>query len=298
MEIRQLMQFLVVVETGSFKSAAEQLYISRPAVSKAISKLENELNVVLFERHTSGVTLTETGRRLLSKVRSVVDAYQELEKEIQDYHGLAKTLRIGLTYGLENILMDKLSGFESRHPDTHLEIISCTYDESPRLLDNHQLDVIFSGIWYGNPKYTSIPIYCGEVYYGVRQDSHIISRGYILEEEIQSMPLYIPQGGLDVKSDQETILKIDESGNFIPDDYPYHYTFNDNMFFLLRLAEQGNGAIGIVKDAIPESVQGISFVPCRPHGRYWMVQAYLLTEYLKGKADQLLKEITSVPCDP
>src|SRR5437763_1477610 len=61
LELRQLHYFVVVVEEGQMTSAASRLHIAQPALSQAIAKLEADLGVKLFERHSRGVIPTEAG---------------------------------------------------------------------------------------------------------------------------------------------------------------------------------------------------------------------------------------------
>ena len=61
MDLKQLQYFVVSVESGSFKKAAEMLYTTQPHISKSIKNLETELNVQLLERKARGVEVTETG---------------------------------------------------------------------------------------------------------------------------------------------------------------------------------------------------------------------------------------------
>lgn len=77
--------FYVTAECGSTSKAAQKLFISQPAVSKAIQKLEQSLNTVLFRREARGVTLTEEGTLLYSHVkeafRSLSTAEQTLARQ-------------------------------------------------------------------------------------------------------------------------------------------------------------------------------------------------------------------------
>lgn len=65
MELRELRYFLAVAVAGSFTRAAEQLYVSQPALSRAVSQIERDLDVVLFVRTNKGTTLTPAGEVLL-----------------------------------------------------------------------------------------------------------------------------------------------------------------------------------------------------------------------------------------
>ena len=60
--------FYIVAGCGNFSAAAKQLYISQPAVSKAVAKLEEELDTTLFYRTTKGVQLTDAGETLYQQL--------------------------------------------------------------------------------------------------------------------------------------------------------------------------------------------------------------------------------------
>ena len=84
--------FYEVAKEGSFSTAAEKLYITQPAVSQAIGKLEGELGARLFMRGPRGVTLTGAGELLLSYVGralSIIDSAEDRfsELRIQDRLG-------------------------------------------------------------------------------------------------------------------------------------------------------------------------------------------------------------------
>ena len=64
MDLKQLQYFVVSVESGSFKKAAERLYTSQPHISKSIKALETELNVQILDRKARGVEVTEAGKKI------------------------------------------------------------------------------------------------------------------------------------------------------------------------------------------------------------------------------------------
>jgi LysR family nitrogen assimilation transcriptional regulator len=82
MELEQIKIFAVVAECGSFKKAADRLYVSHSTVSRSVSALERELGTFLFRRDCRGVTLTEAGKELLQGgIRLLAEAV-ELERRI------------------------------------------------------------------------------------------------------------------------------------------------------------------------------------------------------------------------
>ncbi len=75
--------FYEVARTENISRAAKELYISQPAISKSISKLEDSLNVPLFVRSSRGAQLTEEGRVLYEHVRA---AFEQLDMGEQEIH--------------------------------------------------------------------------------------------------------------------------------------------------------------------------------------------------------------------
>ena len=112
MEIRQLRYFLSVAENRSFVNAATKLYISRQAVSKAISQLEAELGVELFVRDTSGAFLTPTGLLFYERVRSIIMELDNLADQIRSTSNrYRQRIRIAFSIGTVSLVEDSLLSF-------------------------------------------------------------------------------------------------------------------------------------------------------------------------------------------
>ena len=73
MQIHQLTYFVTVAEQGSINKAAEKLFVTQPNLSKAISNLENELKVRIFNRTNKGVVLTDEGKKLYQYARTILN---------------------------------------------------------------------------------------------------------------------------------------------------------------------------------------------------------------------------------
>ena len=80
MELKQLQFFVVSVDMGSFKKAAEVLYTTQPHISKTIKALEQELQTELFNRNASGVTMTEEGKQVYAYASSILQQVDVIEK--------------------------------------------------------------------------------------------------------------------------------------------------------------------------------------------------------------------------
>ncbi|MBS1209415.1 MAG: LysR family transcriptional regulator [Proteobacteria bacterium] len=96
MEIYQLRTFLAVAQHGHLTQAAEQLHLSQPAVTAQIKALEEELGVSLFERVSSGVLLTDAGKRLVPDAERVLGCARGLIDHARSMQGeLRGRIRIG-----------------------------------------------------------------------------------------------------------------------------------------------------------------------------------------------------------
>lgn len=96
LEFRQLHYFAVVAEELNLHRAAERLFISQPPLSRQIKRLEERLGVMLFTRHTRGMTLTEEGAAVLADIRPLLALHDSTQEKLGQ---LAKTYRPGLTVG-------------------------------------------------------------------------------------------------------------------------------------------------------------------------------------------------------
>src|ERR1700754_4429969 len=74
MELRHLRYFVAIAEERSFTRAAERLWVAQPGLSSQIRRLEAELGITLFTRHTRGVDLTDAGETFLERARAALAA--------------------------------------------------------------------------------------------------------------------------------------------------------------------------------------------------------------------------------
>lgn len=135
--------FNAVAEAGNLSKAAKVLYISQPAISRAVSKLEQNLSVKLFIRGSRGVHLTEEGKLLYAHTKSAFDFLRQGEENIRRINHLgAGTLRIGVSTALcKHLLMPLLQKFILEYPHIQVNIQCLSTNEVLDLLENGNIDL-------------------------------------------------------------------------------------------------------------------------------------------------------------
>ena len=116
--------FYTVATVGNITKAAEELYISQPAVTKAIHTLETNLGGVLFIRTKKGVTLTEEGKVLLSYVKNILTEARNAENKFNSLIKLEEgKIRIGASATVsKHFLMPYIAEFHKMYPNIDIEI--------------------------------------------------------------------------------------------------------------------------------------------------------------------------------
>ena len=120
----QLKILQMVSNQGSFKKAAEKLYISQPAVSLQIQSLEKQLNTALFYRDKRKARLTETGQLLVKYCNRILNLCEETCRAITELQTLESgTLVIGASQTTGTYLMPRLIGiFRHKYPQISVEL--------------------------------------------------------------------------------------------------------------------------------------------------------------------------------
>ena len=124
MELSQLEAFLQAAARGSFRRAAEALFLSQPSVSARVQSLEDEVGVPLFHRSARGVRLTDMGRTFLPFAQRSIESLRRgrevLESIRQDSVGMLNMApaRVIGTYVLPEVLQQ----FRGLYPETNLHI--------------------------------------------------------------------------------------------------------------------------------------------------------------------------------
>lgn len=135
--------FCAVAECESISKAAELNYISQPAISKAITKMEESLGTVLFNRNHRGVTLTDEGKVFYDELKSAFDIIKTGEDKLRSINELGiGRLRLGASSVLcKAMLLPYLKGFINENPHIKITIECQSSSRIHKMLMDGVIDV-------------------------------------------------------------------------------------------------------------------------------------------------------------
>ena len=139
--------FYVVAKYKHMTRASEELYISQPAISQSIKKLEEQLGGTLFLRSNKGMELTEEGKMMYNYIKQAMENIDTAEKTFTSFKDLSKgEIKIGCSTTLTKlILLDVLKQFHKDYPNINIVIKNALTSELVNDVKQGKLDfVIFN----------------------------------------------------------------------------------------------------------------------------------------------------------
>lgn len=148
MNLSHVEYFVKAAETLSFSRAAEELFVTQQAVSKAIAHLEGELGARLFVRGLTGLELTDTGRLALDRSRALLRDVRLLEEcaaQAAPGEPRERIVRLAATETIVGkkrfVTLDSLFAFEQSHPGVRLEVTEASSDTCLSLVESGGADL-------------------------------------------------------------------------------------------------------------------------------------------------------------
>ena len=153
--IKDMRAFFAIVEEGNISHAAQRLDVAQPALSRQMKRLEEKLNVKLFERGSRRIRLTDAGRVLYGRVENILGMVDGTVREITEIGTGAKgAIRIGtITTSGAMILPDLISEFHKVYPNITFEIWEAEGARILELLDSHLIEIAITRTQVDNLAY-------------------------------------------------------------------------------------------------------------------------------------------------
>ncbi|MEH6763309.1 MAG: LysR substrate-binding domain-containing protein [Aequorivita antarctica] len=182
MTITQLKYVLAVAEQQNFTKAAEKTFVTQPTLSMQIQKLEDELEILIFDRSKKPIELTSVGKKIVQQARNIVNESERMQDVVDQEKGfIGGTFKLGIIPTIMPTLLPMfLKNFSNRYPKVQLKIEELNTDEIITKINDGYLDAAIAATPLGQEKIKERPLYY-EPFVGYIPENHRLSSKEKLE---------------------------------------------------------------------------------------------------------------------
>jgi len=255
MNTRLLTYFVKLVETENFTRAAEQLHIAQPALSVAIKKLEQQLNLSLFHRNERKVTLTDEGEVLLGHARLILQQIDDANIAMAELKGLEKgEVKLGVPSMLGSYFFPEiLMGFKNKYPNLKLTIIEAGTQSIRQMLLDGELDL---GVIHNEDvpeRLETEHLITSQMVAVVSEDHHLVSQPFIKFIDFFKEDLVMFKTGY---FHREFIDEVCHKYNFTP-----KISFETNLLPMMLNIVRHDFCISALLELVTEHEKGVIAIP-------------------------------------
>lgn len=255
-----LVQTLAVAEHLSFRNAAEALGISQSSVSTRVRALEDELGILLFERSTKGVRLSDAGRHFVERVADGLDRIDHAVKTAgMVARGEYGRLRIGVHALIPgSFLADLIEQYREAHPGVEVEIAEGTAQDAVMQLRAGQLDMVFVPGEPDLPDCRSRRLWTEPVLAVLASNHSLAGRAGVTWADLAEEDFLVRQGGTGPQVQEHIALRL---AGRLP--APSIQRFDVGRGTLLSMVAQGFGVTVVAAASTLLNPAGVVFLPIR-----------------------------------
>lgn len=248
MNLQAVLYFLTVAQTQSFSKAAEQLYVTQPAISRQIKSLEAKLGMTLLKRNTRQVRLTEAGEKCLPHMREMLSAYEKINR-IAETHSQAVQGDLRIAYpNLFAIMLlgNVLKTIQTKYPALHIHLWQVPALQTASSLENAQADcaIGLKEIFKSNEMLAIKTIKAGHMVAVLPPDHPLADRKELVYKDMQSSTLIVH--AMEREQMQDTGLAYDFSAHGIGEERLIQEARTEDIFADIAV---GKG-IGLMPDGL------------------------------------------------
>ncbi len=220
MTIQQLEYIIAVDKHRHFGHAAEACYVTQPTLSAQVSKLEKELDVVIFDRSKMPVIPTEIGTMLIAQAKRVVAESKAIYETVSHLKGeVGGILKLGIIPTLAPYLLPLfIRNFIQKYPSVKLQVDEMVTEDVLRKLKNDELDLGIVVTPLEEPGILEKPVFYEKFYAYLSKHHTLLSKSEVKVEEIINEDLWVLQQG---HCFRDQVLSLCDQNKF--DRINFHY---------------------------------------------------------------------------
>ena len=197
MTITQLKYTLAVAEHGNFTTASDKCFVTQPTLSMQVQKLEEELGVVIFNRSTKPLQVTEIGQKVLFQAKKIVEESSRMNDVVSEEKGIiGGTLKVGIIPTVSSTLLPLfLNIFTKKHKNVELKIEEFNTETINQKLEDNTIDCAIAATPLNNNRIIERPLYY-EPFVAYVPNHHFLAGNKVLEvDDLSNGDILILQDG-------------------------------------------------------------------------------------------------------
>jgi LysR family hydrogen peroxide-inducible transcriptional activator len=243
MNLNQL-EYIIAVDTyRHFVKAAEKCYITQATLSMMIKKLEEELDLVIFDRSKKPVVPTQLGKKIIAQAKIIVQESQKLKEIVSAEHdSLSGELHIGIIPTLAPYLLPLfLNSFLKKHPLIKLNISELSTDEIIHKLKQNDLDAGILATPLNDSSLKEELLFYEEFIVYASSKEKLLNKKYLLAQDIDVNRLWLLQEGHCLRSQIINLCELKKK-----DDATQQFNFASGSIETLKRIVETNEGITIL----------------------------------------------------
>jgi len=238
MTITQLQYVLAVAEHKNFTLAAEKCFVTQPTLSMQIQKVEEELNIQIFDRSKKPIQLTEIGHKIVNQAKNIVNEADRMKDIVEQQKGfIGGEFKLGIIPTVMPTLLPMfLNTFVKKYPKVKLIIQELNTDEIIVKLKNGNLDAAIAATPLNEEKFKEIVIYYEPFVAYIPEKHRIADKKEIEVSDLNLDEILLLQDG---HCFRDGILNLCKNQNVAPVN---NFQIQSGSFeTLIKLADEGLG---------------------------------------------------------
>jgi len=238
MTITQLQYVLAVAEHKNFTLAAEKCFVTQPTLSMQIQKVEEELNIQIFDRSKKPIQLTEIGQKIVNQAKNIVNEADRMQDIVEQQKGfIGGEFRLGIIPTIMPTLLPMfLNNFIKKYPKVKLIIEELNTDEIILKLKNGHLDAAIAATPLMEEKIKEVVLYFEPFMAYIPQSHKYYSKNEIEVSDLDVDEILLLQDG---HCFRDGILNLCK--NVSKSDFSHFQLESGSFETLIKLADEGLG---------------------------------------------------------
>jgi LysR family transcriptional regulator, hydrogen peroxide-inducible genes activator len=210
MNLQQLEYILAVDTHKHFSAAANKCHVTQPTLSMMIQKLEDELDVKIFDRTKQPVQTTIIGQAVIEQARMILGEVANLKNTVAQQKGtLTGELRIGIIPTIAPYLLPLfLTGFLKKHSGLKLKISELTTDQIIEKLSTQVIDAGILATPLKIPSIKELPLFYEQFLVYASQNQKLMKKKYLLADDIDVNQLWLLEEGHCLRSQVVNLCEL------------------------------------------------------------------------------------------